>query len=142
MSAPDADMNRIASPLVRRLCIACAAIMVFMLFWLGAKPVAVGLFPAPWDKLAHFLTYGTIAALLAVGVKRRQPSTLILLVSLIGALDEWHQVYLPGRSSDIADFLTDVAAAIVAVTLVDWLRLRGIIGDVRCVEARSGSCAE
>lgn len=135
-------MNWTTSSLVRCLCLACAAAMVFLLFWLGAKPVAVGLFPEPWDKLAHFVTYGAIAALLALGVKRRQPTTLILLVSLVGALDEWHQVYQPGRSSDIADFLTDVAAAIVAVTLVDWLRLRGVIGETRSAEARSGSCAE
>jgi hypothetical protein len=120
------------SPLVRALCLACAALMVFMLFWLGAKPVAVGLFPEPWDKLAHFVAYAGIAALLAVGSVRRQPMTLILLVSLIGALDEWHQVYLPGRSADVGDFLTDVAAAIATVTLVDWLRLRGVIVAANC----------
>jgi len=118
-------------PLLRRLCLVCAATMVFLLFWLGAKPIAVNLFPEPWDKLAHFVAYGVIAGLLALGLERRQPLRLILLVSVIGALDEWHQLYLPGRSADVMDFLTDVAAAIVAVTLVDWLRLRGLIGEAR-----------
>jgi VanZ family protein len=122
-------MTLVAFSWVRRICQLGAAAMVFLLFWLGAKPVAVGLFPEPWDKLAHFTAYGAIAALLAVGTARRQPLCLILLVSLVGALDEWHQVYLPGRSSDITDFLTDVVAAIVAITLVDWLRLRGVIAE-------------
>ncbi|MGE5467693.1 MAG: VanZ family protein [Ignavibacteria bacterium] len=124
-------MNLIILPLVRRLALACAAAMVFLLFWLGAKPIAVNLVPEPWDKLAHFVAYGTIAALLAVGFTQRQPLRLILLVSLVGALDEWHQVYLPGRSASVGDFLTDVAAAVVAVTLIDWLRLRGLIGEPR-----------
>ena len=26
----------------------------------GAQPVAVGLFPAPWDKLAHLLTFAVV----------------------------------------------------------------------------------
>ncbi len=125
-------MGLFVSPLLRRLCLVCAAAMVFLLFYLGAKPIAVNLFPEPWDKLAHFIAYGSIAALLALGVAERRPMSLILLVSLVGALDEWHQVYLPGRSADVADFLTDVIAAIVAVTLVDWLRLRGLIGEARC----------
>ncbi|HEX8963164.1 MAG TPA: VanZ family protein [Rhodocyclaceae bacterium] len=125
-------MALFVSPLMRRLCLACAVLMVFLLFYLGAKPIAVDLFPEPWDKLAHFVAYGTIAGLLALGVAERSSTSLILLVSLVGALDEWHQVYLPGRSSDVTDFITDVVAAIVAVTLVDWLRLRGLVGEARC----------
>ncbi len=125
-------MAALLSPALRRLCLLCAVTMVFLLFYLGAKPIAVGLFPEPWDKLAHFCAYGAIAGLLALGLERRQPLGIIVLVSMIGALDEWHQVYLPGRSADVMDFLTDAIAAVIAVTLVDWLRLRGLIGDARC----------
>ncbi|MDD5250378.1 MAG: VanZ family protein [Rhodocyclaceae bacterium] len=125
-----------ASPALRRSCLACAAAIVFLLFYLGAKPIAVNLFPEPWDKLAHFIVYGAIAALLAVGSARSRPLLLIAFVSAIGAIDEWHQLYLPGRSADVNDWLMDFAAAIVAVSLIEWLRARGAASAA--ADARGG----
>ncbi|HEX8989569.1 MAG TPA: VanZ family protein [Rhodocyclaceae bacterium] len=136
-------MNQPSPSLLRRLCLPAAATTVFLLFYLGAQPFAVGLVPEPWDKLAHFVVFGGIAGLLAVGTARPQPLRLVLLVSVIGALDEWHQVYLPGRSADVMDLATDVAAAIVVVTAIDWLRLRGAVraaGGARRKER--STCAE
>lgn len=114
---------------LRPFFLAAAATIVFMLFWLGAKPIAVNLFPEPWDKLAHFVTYGTLAVLIGLGLAQRKPLAVIFLVALIGALDEWHQVYLPGRSPGIDDWLADFTAAIVATVALEWLRLRGSLGQ-------------
>jgi len=108
--------------LLKGAALAIAALIVFLLFYLGAKPVAVGLFPEPWDKLAHFVTYAAIAALLCLGLPRRWQWYAALPVGIIGALDEWHQVYLPGRSADLGDLLTDIVAAIFAVTAIHLVR--------------------
>lgn len=110
----------------RPLCLLVASLVVVLLFVLGSQPVAVGLFPEPWEKLAHFAVFACIAALLWLAAGGRMPLLLIAVVAGIGALDEWHQLSLPGRSADYADFLTDVVAAVAVVTA---LHVRNKQGD-------------
>lgn len=89
--------------------------------FVGAEEAGkVHLFPAPWDKLAHFLYYGTMAALLALGGGRRWLWLPLVLVPLIGALDEWHQLYVPGRDASVFDWLADEAGTVLAVFLY-WM---------------------
>ena len=73
------------------------------------------LFPPPWDKVAHFLYYGTMALLLAHGAGRRWLWIPLVLVPVMGAADEWHQMSVPGREASFFDWLADVAGASVAV---------------------------
>ena len=108
---PIVTINRSPSPLVRALCLALAAVLVFQLFYVGAKPEAAGLISPPWDKLAHLGIYSTITALLWIGTAGRMPLAVLMTVVTIGALDELHQASLPGRSADAWDFLMDVIAA-------------------------------
>jgi VanZ family protein len=103
---------------------AAAVITVAALFYLGEQPFAVDLFPEPWDKLAHLLCFGGIAALLFYCDGGRHPRTVIILVSMIGMLDESHQGRLPGRNLDVGDLLTDALAAYLAVTACQWLARR------------------
>ena len=86
-----------------------------LLFFLGAQPFAAGLFREPWDKLAHFIVFATLTGLLWLGSAGSKPLWIIAIVSLIGALDEWHQARLPGRSMDIADLAVDISAAILTL---------------------------
>lgn len=102
----------------RALCLALAALIVFNLFYLGAKPFAAGLFPAPWDKLAHLAAYGSLTALLWLGAGGRMTFTVIAAVVAIGGLDELHQAGIPGRDADGADFAVDVLAGFVAGALM------------------------
>lgn len=127
-----------------RLCLALAALTVFLLFYLGAQPFAAGLIPEPWDKLAHFLVFGGITALLWFGTRGIHPWILVALVSAVGAADEWHQLYLPGRSAGLDDWTTDVAAAVTAVLLCQWLKARwgaspNSKGETSCVESSAPS---
>jgi VanZ family protein len=94
----------------------CVVAGLFGLFYLGTLPGAGELFPEPWDKLAHFAVFAGLSVCLMLMSANSAPWAVFFAVSLIGALDEWHQVYLPGRHSDIYDFLTDVIAAAVACT--------------------------
>jgi len=102
----------------RWACLLLAAVIVGLLFYLGSQPMAVGLFPEPWDKLAHFSVFGALSALLWVGLGGQFSLLVIALMAGVGALDEWHQAGLSGRSADYADFLTDVAAATLAVIVL------------------------
>jgi VanZ family protein len=95
----------------------------------GAQPVAVGLFPAPWDKLAHLLTFAVIgmAAGLAGGM-RGWRMTLCCLAGalLVGGMDEIHQIFLPGRSASWADLAADAAGGLLgAAALAVLQRLMG-----------------
>jgi len=104
-------------------CILLAVVTTANLFYLGAKPFAVGLFPEPWDKLAHLVVFGAISTLLWIGAAGRMPAwAIVLVVAAIGALDELHQATLPGRNADIYDFMTDVIAAVVALIVLHFLR--------------------
>jgi VanZ family protein len=118
-------INRLRThPVFRALCLLAAAFLVFNLFYVGTKPVAVGLFVPPWDKVAHFLFFSAIAALLWLGVNGRLPAIITLLVIAIGGLDELHQATLPGREADVFDFATDTAAALCTIYLFNWLNHR------------------
>jgi VanZ family protein len=98
-------------PILRSLCFALAAVLVFQLFYLGAQPAAVGLFDPPWDAVAHFLFYSALTALIWTATGGRMPLAVVAAVVIVGGLDELHQASLPGRAADAADFLVDVGAA-------------------------------
>lgn len=106
----------------RWFCLCGAILFVFLLFYLGAKPVAVGLFPEPLDKLAHLAAFFTIATLLWVALDGHLPLVVVALTAGIGVADEWHQIGLPGRSADYTDFLADLTAAVLAVVVLPRLR--------------------
>jgi hypothetical protein len=98
----------------RRLPAFCAMLIVVLvgtLFYLGAQPFAVGLIPEPWDKLAHAFTFGVLALLWSGVFRARRPWLVLVLAALTGACDEVHQIWLPGRTADVFDFLADVAGA-------------------------------
>jgi VanZ family protein len=92
-----------------------------------------GSLPAPmWfgyqDKLYHAGAYFILAALLWRNLRHviAQPIILaaacIILASLYGGSDEWHQSFVVGRSSDGLDWLADTIGASGAVILLTKLR--------------------
>jgi len=100
----------------------CAATLVVVLFWGGSQPFAAGLFPVPYDKVAHSLYFGTLGLLLWLGTGGKWPVLLVVAVSAIGAADELHQATVPGRVADVYDFLFDTAAAgLVIMTLARYM---------------------
>lgn len=44
--------------------------------------------------------------------------TILGFCSAYGALDEWHQSFVPGRDADLLDWTADVAGAICALILL------------------------
>jgi VanZ family protein len=72
--------------------------------------------PLPYgDKVAHFGFYGVMGFLCAMW-RRECNSTAIAaalagaaFVAAVGAFDEIHQHWIPGRSTDLFDWLADAA---------------------------------
>ncbi len=90
--------------------------MLFALFYGGAQPVAVGLFPAPWDKLAH-VGFFMVLTLLLLQLLPRSLWVAVLLALLVGFDDEWHQLSLPGRQAGWGDIVADLVGVLLAAGL-------------------------
>ena len=77
------------------------------------------------DKVVHAIMYGILAslALYAWPPRRRRPATWLAVlvgVAAIGAADEWHQHYIPGRSADMRDWMADAVGALIGLALT-WI---------------------
>jgi VanZ family protein len=102
-----------------------------------SQPIPVGP-PFPHaDKVAHLGIYAVLAglaarALLGLGQGGRRAVWLaIVLCSLYGALDEWHQSFVPGRDPDPLDWAADTAGAGLGAALVVVLPRRKSRASIR-----------
>ena len=84
-----------------------------------------------WDKILHTIEYAGLAILLFRALDGegldpwRSGILTLLLVSAYGASDEWHQSFVPLRSSDVYDWMTDTLAGIIgAAACVVFARVR------------------
>jgi VanZ family protein len=68
------------------------------------------------DKLAHVTLYGILGLLSVRAAWRtgRLPWALAVVlgsVAILGALDEWHQQFISGRSVELLDWVADCSGA-------------------------------
>jgi VanZ family protein len=106
---------------VRILAALTVVLSAAVLYVGGAQPVAVGLCPAPWDKLAHLFTFAVIgmAAGLAGGMRGwRMAVWCVAGALLVGAMDELHQMFLPGRSASWSDLIADAAGGVLGAAVL------------------------
>lgn len=66
----------------------------------------------PWDWFVHLGMYGMLGLLLARvatigGWPARRLAALLVVVSVAAALDEVHQLYIPGRNGSAMDWVFD-----------------------------------
>ena len=71
------------------------------------------------DKVAHCLEYGVLAVLNLRALRQtfvwprlRSVAIAVLLTSAWGFFDELHQAFVPGRFSDVYDWIADTVGAI------------------------------
>lgn len=73
------------------------------------------------DKVIHFGLYSVMGAALAWArvVGRRNPPhlALVALGSLYGALDEFHQSFVPGRTPDVSDWVANTLGVLAGYVL-------------------------
>lgn len=71
------------------------------------------------DKLVHFSLYAVLGALVARALAAPRARRGLVLAAaqlmLFGALDEWHQQFVPGRSAELADWVADLLGALVGL---------------------------
>ncbi len=99
-----------------------------------------------WDKALHCSEYGGLAFLLCRALRGEGlgwPAALSLAftaTSVYGATDEWHQLYTPGRSADVHDWMADtVGAAIGLGSYVAIARMGSMLARLRPGKSRSAS---
>ena len=119
--------------LIRRLSLLLALAWMGMIFYLSHHPSlpTPSLFPGQ-DKLFHALVFGTLGVLLlgalprgAAGYSWQQAGMSVLIVSLYGLSDEIHQHFIPGRSSELLDWMADTLGALIAISLLVWISRKG-----------------
>ncbi|MBF0294391.1 MAG: VanZ family protein [Magnetococcales bacterium] len=82
------------------------------------------------DKVEHVIAFGAMACV-AWWVLRLHPLFrrawlwAWCYAAAYGAFDEWHQLFVPGRYADLADWMADAIGAALAICLLEYLRARG-----------------
>ena len=86
------------------------------------------------DKLYHFLGYTVLGFLVVRALLNASPqfffgspwTAALLVVALYAASDEWHQSFVPGRSSDRMDWVADcLGSALGVLAMYIWYRFSG-----------------
>jgi VanZ family protein len=94
-----------------------------------------------WDKVLHTLEYSGLGLLLCralagEGLGRLRAAVIaVALASCWGASDEWHQSFVPLRTPDVRDWLTDNLGAAVGAGLYS-------VSGIASAASRRGSRAE
>jgi VanZ family protein/UDP-2,3-diacylglucosamine pyrophosphatase LpxH len=111
------------------------ALIATAIVWLShqSKLPTAGLLIAPWDKVAHILAFASLAFTLDRAFRKsrhdwpmyRRHLWVFLGVTLFGAMDEWHQSFVPGREVSGLDWLADVVGAKLGLLAAVWPFLMG-----------------
>jgi VanZ family protein len=108
----------IATP-YRALAFAAVALIAFQLLVLPEPAYAERLVAATWDKIVHASVFGAVAALLWAGFGARRAALIFAMVLLLGALDETHQLFVPGRDPDLHDLYADGLGAVATLLFLE-----------------------
>ncbi len=77
------------------------------------------------DKVAHFTAYTVLSALCLRAMRRPTDWSAFVIVvvgvALLGAVDEWHQSFIPGRSMSLLDWCADALGAFVGALTVRFV---------------------
>lgn len=77
-------------------------------------------------KMAHIAAFGILALFVwqALNPHKYTYQFAWLFATLYGALDEWHQSFIPTRSGKLSDVLIDSLGAVIALLLLYLTRNR------------------
>ena len=83
------------------------------------------------DKIEHFSAFFILSVLLNLALIFQRKSFVLFkyaaLVTIVitlsyGAIDELHQIFIPGRSADIRDWLADSTGVILGVFILNLVK--------------------
>jgi len=100
---------------------AFAAAWMTLIFFLSELPGSA--VPGRFGWLGHLLAYAVLAVLYLAALDpqlhaQKAAVLAVALASAYGILDEIHQLYTPGRSSDPLDWVVDTVGALAGVAVV------------------------
>lgn len=104
-----------------------------VLFVLTSLPGNISLDLNVSDKIEHFGAYGLLSFLLYLTLVFQKkypffanyPATFTLLfASFYGMVDELHQLFVPGRSADVRDWLADFLGSLLAVLIAKFILVK------------------
>ena len=124
MAAEDAPLVPSEDRSLRRLALAWGpaafwAAVLFLLSEIRGVPTLSGFLSN--DKLIHGALYSVMGALLAWGAltsRARLVWPALLPGYIYGALDEWHQMFVPRRVPSMLDYAADVVGVTLGFVLV------------------------
>jgi len=102
-----------------------------LIFFLSAQPnVELPVSFPLIDKILHLFLYAGFGVCVTYSLIRlsrikawRQLLVLVLLGIVLGGLDEVHQMFVPGRSADVADAIADILGILAGWGMVRaWIR--------------------
>ena len=107
-----------------------AAAWALVIFVLSSIPGAS--FPASkllsYDKLLHAGVYAVLGAFCLMAIPRwwsQKTSVLVVvagtMATLYGFTDEFHQLFVPGRSADLRDVLADCVGGFAGATMMSLM---------------------
>lgn len=97
------------------------AACILVATWIPGARLPHIVLPEGGDKAIHFAFFVVLAYLVqravgAQGSARAVPYVLLALATF-GALDEYVQQFIPGRSMELLDWVADVSGAVVGVVI-------------------------
>jgi VanZ family protein len=108
--------------------VAAYAAAIFALSSIPGRSFPAGQPVWDWDKLAHALLFAGLGALVYRAAVGPPPAArwfaAVSIAASWGVLDELHQRFTPGRSSDGWDALADLVGAVAGATLLLLLSRR------------------
>jgi len=117
-SRPGSNAATLFSP-KGRLWLAAAAVFYLTMLVVGNLPgKAQALNQEFGDKVMHLSAYACLGAAIHLAVSRHKAVITLAGIAVLGGLDEVIQSFFPYRSSDLADLLTDLTAAVLAIALL------------------------
>lgn len=101
-----------------RIAFFAAAVLALVMAVLPHPPRIPG---DPPDKIQHMLAFATLGTLAAVAYPNRSIRFLLAALAVFGgAIEVAQAIPMLNRDSELADWLADVAAALVALALTRW----------------------
>ena len=115
-------------------------VAIFCVSGMSHPDFFIGLFLGH-QKVGHFVAYGFLCVLLFRALRYScrpwvfhwAPVIALVLASFYGATDEFHQLFVPGRSGEVRDWAIDTLGALTAaVVLLVYAEIRDRPTDKRC----------
>lgn len=105
------------------------SLIIYWIILLSATSIPADSVPTTGvsDKIEHFLAYFILSILLASTLFFQNKFTILkkyyllstlIIASVYGAIDELHQLLVPGRSCELLDWLSDIGGVILGIIFV------------------------